>query len=138
MNLLTGRIERQSERWDLSRCSPPAAVAWTAARALWAAKRGSSDAGDAANSMLDTLSLDDDDSFQQPNSNDPLKFFQQVGGRCVWWVLLTARLLYILGVWYGCRQLPSAGKPLGTAVQAPRQPCLVERLREQMWQTRTA
>ena len=39
MNLLTGRIERHSERWDLSRCSPPAALAWSLSRALWAAKQ---------------------------------------------------------------------------------------------------
>ena len=39
LNLLTGRIEKQKETWDLSKCSPPAAAAWNAARALWAAKQ---------------------------------------------------------------------------------------------------
>ncbi|KAL4855987.1 hypothetical protein ACK3TF_003434 [Chlorella vulgaris] len=78
MNLLTGRIERHQERWDLSACSPPAAVAWTAARALWSAKQGSMDAGQAANKLLDTLSMDGDDGpMQQENPNDPSRFFQQ-------------------------------------------------------------
>lgn len=126
MNLLTGRIEKQSERHDLSKCSPPAAAAWRATRAVWAAQRASADAGKAANSMLDSLtSMDDDvsavsggrrgrrgggacktdgwrsaaaarslstdplaslvgssclqETYQQPNPNDPMKFFQQVG-----------------------------------------------------------
>lgn len=39
MNLLTGRIERHREKWDLAACSPPAAAAWNASRALWAAKQ---------------------------------------------------------------------------------------------------
>jgi hypothetical protein len=78
MNLLTGRIERHQERWDLSACSPPAAVAWTAARALWSAKQGSMDAGQAANKLLDNLSMDGDDGpMQQENPNDPSRFFQQ-------------------------------------------------------------
>jgi hypothetical protein len=78
LNLLTGRIEKHKESWDLSKCSPPAAAAWNASRALWAAKRASADAGKRANEVLDTLtSIDDEDSFQQPNPNDPMKFFQQ-------------------------------------------------------------
>lgn len=73
MNLLTGRIERQSERWDLSRCSPPAAAAWSAARALWAAKQAGGDAGRKVNSTLDSLASVDEEEFQQPNPNDPMK-----------------------------------------------------------------
>lgn len=77
MNLLTGRVERQTERWDLSRCSPPAAAAWQAARALWAAKQGGSELGKAVNSTLDSLtSMDDGEEYQAPNPNDPMK----VGG----------------------------------------------------------
>ncbi|PSC69156.1 hypothetical protein C2E20_7333 [Micractinium conductrix] len=78
MNLLTGRIERHSERWDLRLCSPPAAAAWTVTRALWAAKQASTDAGAAANQVLNTLtSVDDEDTMTQADPNDPMKFFQQ-------------------------------------------------------------
>ncbi|EFN57299.1 hypothetical protein CHLNCDRAFT_143902 [Chlorella variabilis] len=78
MNLLTGRIERHREKWDLAACSPPAAAAWNASRALWAAKQASGDAQRAAGRALDTLtSVDDEDQYSQPNPNDPGRFFQQ-------------------------------------------------------------
>lgn len=77
MNLLTGRIERHSEKWDLRACSPPAAAAWNAARLAWAAKQASTDASTAAGQVLDSLASVDEDSYQQPNPNDPMKFFQQ-------------------------------------------------------------
>lgn len=78
MNLLTGRIERHIERWDLSACSPPAAAMWTARRALWSVKQASTDAGQGVDRVLDSLtSMDDDGPVQQENPNDPTKFFQQ-------------------------------------------------------------
>ncbi|KAL4433918.1 hypothetical protein ABPG75_000359 [Micractinium tetrahymenae] len=77
MNLLTGRIERHSEKWDLRGCSPPAAAAWNAARIAWAAKQASTDASAAAGQVLDSLASVDEDTYQQPNPNDPMKFFQQ-------------------------------------------------------------
>jgi hypothetical protein len=79
MNLLTGQIEKHEESWNLSRCSPPSAIAWTAARALWAAKSSGAEAAEATNSMLDSLtSVDEDDGFTTTRSpNDPMKFFQQ-------------------------------------------------------------
>lgn len=79
MNLLTGQIERHTEAWDLSRCSPPAAAAWTLSRAAWSARVGAADAGDATNSLIDSLTSmdsDADDPGFSADPNDPMKFFQ--------------------------------------------------------------
>lgn len=78
LNLLTGQIEKHEEAWSLRRCSPPAAAAWTTARAAWAASAGGAEVAKSTSSMLDSLtSMDEDEGFTQPNPNDPMKFFQQ-------------------------------------------------------------
>lgn len=55
LNLLTGRIERQVESWDLSRCQLPGRLAWSAAAAAWAARQASTDAAEGAERVIDTL-----------------------------------------------------------------------------------
>lgn len=79
MNLLTGQIEKHVDSWSLRRCSPPAAMAWTAARWAWALSAGGADAAKTTNTFLDSLtSMDEsDDTFTQANPNDPMRFFQQ-------------------------------------------------------------
>jgi hypothetical protein len=84
LNLLTGQVERHVDSWATPRCSPPAAAAWTLARAAWAARRGAADAAGAANAALDSLSSMDASDGEGPgfssDPNDPMKFFQQKDG----------------------------------------------------------
>lgn len=49
-----------------------------AAPAAPAPLQASTDASTAAGQVLDSLASVDEDSYQQPNPNDPMKFFQQV------------------------------------------------------------
>lgn len=79
MNLLTGQIEKHSDSWNLQKCSPPAAIAFTAARAVFALSAGGAEAAATTGSILDSLtSMDEDnDSYTMPNPNDPMKFFTQ-------------------------------------------------------------
>ena len=80
MNLLTGQIEKHTDEWDLQRCSPPAAAAFTLALLAFRVSSGSAAVVETTNSVLDSIaSFDDDDGGQisAPNPNDPMKFFQQ-------------------------------------------------------------
>lgn len=81
MNLLTGRIEKHTEKWDLSGCSPPAAALLTVSRMLWSFKAASSDAGeDISNSVASLSSMDQESQDVYMNPSDPTRFFQQGGG----------------------------------------------------------
>ncbi|GAB4818205.1 hypothetical protein N2152v2_005251 [Parachlorella kessleri] len=80
LNLVTGLIEKRSDKWDLSRCSPPAALAWTVSRMLWSAQQASLDAKEGTGRVLSSLnSMDSEDADiqLQRSPTDPTKFFQQ-------------------------------------------------------------
>ncbi|KAG2495665.1 hypothetical protein HYH03_006265 [Edaphochlamys debaryana] len=74
-NLLTGRIEIQTERWDLSKCSPPAAALATASRAAWSARQWLLDAKEGLHSEHhkdnDTNHLGGGENMPK----DPTRFF---------------------------------------------------------------
>ncbi|KAL4518623.1 hypothetical protein Ndes2437B_g00712 [Nannochloris sp. 'desiccata'] len=61
MNLLTGQVETHIDKWDLYRCSLPAAAAFNLAKNAFALKTGSADAAQTTNSILDSLTSVDDD-----------------------------------------------------------------------------
>ncbi|KAK9818910.1 hypothetical protein WJX81_001762 [Elliptochloris bilobata] len=79
LDLITGRVMRHSERWDLGRCSAPARLIWTARRAAWSAGQAAMDAKDAGGTVLGDRSGGDDAAqagiYADPS--DPTKMFQQ-------------------------------------------------------------
>jgi len=81
MNLITGRVVRQEERWDFSRCGGSAGTFLRTARAAAAAPKNVAGAvADAAKSLDDLIgSVDfgkkDEEVFVDPN--DPMKFFTE-------------------------------------------------------------
>jgi hypothetical protein len=79
MNLLTGQVEKHVDTWDLRRCSPPATAAFNLAKIAFALKTGSAAAAETTNSILDSLTSQDEDDggYIEPSANDPMKFFQQ-------------------------------------------------------------
>ncbi|KAL3141722.1 hypothetical protein ABBQ32_004405 [Trebouxia sp. C0010 RCD-2024] len=78
LNLLTGRVLKHTESWDLSRCSLPGKVAFTASRLFWAARQQASDTKDGGSKLMESLSSMDEGDQQgfQANPNDPTRFFQ--------------------------------------------------------------
>ncbi|KAL3155619.1 hypothetical protein ABBQ38_010872 [Trebouxia sp. C0009 RCD-2024] len=78
LNLLTGRVLKHTESWDLSRCSLPGKVAFIASRLFWAARQQASDTKDGGSKLMESLSSMDDGDQQgfQANPNDPTRFFQ--------------------------------------------------------------
>lgn len=55
LNLLTGRIERQVDAWDISRCPLPGRLAWSTAAAAWAARQAAADTAEGAAKAVDSL-----------------------------------------------------------------------------------
>jgi hypothetical protein len=78
LNLLTGRVLRHEERWDLQRCSLPAKLAFSITRTLWSGQQRSEDVKDGGKKVLQSLSsIDEDDGKFSANPTDPTRFFQQ-------------------------------------------------------------
>lgn len=79
LNLLTGRVTSHEERWAAAPgTSGPAAAAFAASRAAWAAREASLDAGDGLGRAADSLSslASVDEEPMSSNPNDPMRFFQ--------------------------------------------------------------
>ncbi|KAK9823104.1 hypothetical protein WJX72_000285 [[Myrmecia] bisecta] len=80
LNLVTGRVRSHRERWDVSRMSFPARLAYNLSRIAWSAKQASLDTKEGGDKLLASLSLDEDDGDKDVlyrNPTDPTKFFQQ-------------------------------------------------------------
>ena len=81
MNLITGRVVKQEERWDFSKCGGSAGTFLRAARLAAAAPKNAADAAAAAARRLDdllasvNLGKEDEEVFVDPN--DPMKFFTE-------------------------------------------------------------
>ncbi|GLC37201.1 hypothetical protein PLESTB_000990900 [Pleodorina starrii] len=73
-NLVTGRITSLRESWDLSRCSPPAALLATFNRYSWSARQAVADARDGLGKAAQQLGGDGGSSSNMPA--DPTRFYQ--------------------------------------------------------------
>lgn len=100
LNLLTGRVLKHTESWDLSRCSLPGKVAFTASRLVWAARQQASDTKDGGSKLMASLSsMDEGDQGFQANPNDPTRFFQgppDNGNKDLIQVALVIAVLYLI------------------------------------------
>lgn len=53
------------DEWDLSKCSPPAKLAWAASWAAWAAREGARDAQQGGKKAMERLSSGEDGSSNE-------------------------------------------------------------------------
>ncbi|KAA6428517.1 MAG: hypothetical protein FRX49_01393 [Trebouxia sp. A1-2] len=105
LNLLTGRVLKHTETWDLSRCSLPGKAAFIASRIIWATRQASitsqaSDTKDGGSKIMQSFSsLDEGDQqgFTQ-NPSDPTRFFQPQdnGNKDLIQVALVIAVLYLI------------------------------------------
>lgn len=58
------QVKAHEDKWDLSRCSPPARAAWWLSRAVWSAQEAGKDLGEDAREAMKRLSPSNDDSQQ--------------------------------------------------------------------------
>ncbi|GIL56701.1 hypothetical protein Vafri_12013 [Volvox africanus] len=79
-NLLTGRITSLRESWDLSSCSPPAALLATFNRYSWSAKQAVTDTRDSIDKALQKLGGSGGDSTDTNMPSDPTRFYQGDSG----------------------------------------------------------
>ncbi|DBA76252.1 TPA: hypothetical protein ACH3X1_009972 [Trebouxia sp. C0004] len=100
LNLLTGRVLKHTETWDLSRCSLPAKAAFIASRIIWATRQQASDTKDGGSKIMESFSsLDEGDQqgFIQ-NPSDPTRFLQPQdnGNKDLIQVALVIAVLYLI------------------------------------------
>ncbi len=81
LNLVTGQITEHRSRWTVDQGGVAASLAFLLARLTWSLRQGATEAGEAGNRALQSLtSIDEDDESRDVimrNPNDPTKFFQQ-------------------------------------------------------------
>lgn len=81
LNLVTGQITEHRSRWAIEQGGLAASLAYLLTRVSWSLRQGATDAGEAGNRALQSLtSIDEGDESQgtiMRNPNDPTKFFQQ-------------------------------------------------------------
>eukprot|EP01026_Neomeris_dumetosa_P020861 TRINITY_DN1843_c0_g1_i1.p1 TRINITY_DN1843_c0_g1~~TRINITY_DN1843_c0_g1_i1.p1 ORF type:complete len:301 (-),score=24.81 TRINITY_DN1843_c0_g1_i1:513-1373(-) len=76
LNPLTGRVEQHRSQWDLSACTFPARLAFTASRLAWSLKQSSKDTQQQIEKVADVLSSrDEDDEMDIRSSADPTRMF---------------------------------------------------------------
>lgn len=78
LDLLTGRVIEQRDRWDLSQCTAQARLAFLVSRAWWSLRQTVQDAKGESESILQKFSIDEPDQqryYKDPT--DPTRFFHQ-------------------------------------------------------------
>lgn len=78
LNLLTGRVLKHTETWNLGRCSFPGKAVFIASRIIWATRQQASDTKDGGSKIMQSLSSIDEGDQQgfSQNPDDPTRFFQ--------------------------------------------------------------
>eukprot|EP00884_Botryococcus_braunii_P000619 jgi/Botrbrau1/10558/Bobra.0343s0007.1 len=97
LDLITGRVLEQRDRWDLSQCTPQARLAFLVSRAWWSLRQAVQDAKGESESILQKFSIDEPDQqtyYKDPT--DPTRFFHQEDNTLQDAILFAA----VLGVFY--------------------------------------